>query len=611
MITLTCNGDERHADAQVEGKITTGSVGLPVNVVLSDDFDGLATTVVFRAGEVERDVVYTGKRITVPPECLTQSGIALMLGVYATDAEGVRVIPTVWASAGTIRQGVRPSGVDPAEPTPSWPAQVQKIATDALAAAEAAQAEVDAWEEAASGWTAGARVESLDSTELEVTGSVVEALGTPAYVADPAELADYGVTEPGWYVLARVAAPDGAAVTEGTTVTGAAGSVAEPGADHVDVAVRFDVAAMAAAVAIAWDASHADAFVFRATDLAVRNLDYRTTFYVYDLAPFVTWEYDVASDATFVEGKAYWREEGDAYALVPVTEYTAGDQIPAWYEQVVTFQPTADATFVEGKAYYVLEGGAYVAATVTAGEPVPEGTYYEQATAYELTADATYQDGKAYWRRTGTAYAEATVEAGAPVPEVWYVHKKMVVGEGLTRNVTYRLDVPIDCPSEFRLPEVEDEEHGCWYEMRFRHTGSYSSTLTPPSPDVKVATQHTQAETEGINMVDLHYSAVAGAKVWRFMNTHSTFTADKPALESLAFRSAPATTEYAAGAVLDTTGAVVVATYGDGHTKVVAPTYSPANGAALTAEDTELTATYTEGGVTATATAPLTITGGE
>ena len=65
MITLTCNGDERQADAQVEGKITTGSVGLPVNVVLSDDFDGLATTVVFQAGEVKRDVVYTGKRITV------------------------------------------------------------------------------------------------------------------------------------------------------------------------------------------------------------------------------------------------------------------------------------------------------------------------------------------------------------------------------------------------------------------------------------------------------------------------------------------------------------------------------------------------------------------
>lgn len=899
MITLTCNGDERHADAQVEGKITTGSVGLPVNVVLSDDFDGLATTVVFQAGEVKRDVVYTGKRITVPPECLTQSGIALMLGVYATDAEGVRVIPTVWASAGTIRQGVRPSGFDPAEPTPSWPAQVVKIATDALAAADAAKGEVDAWEEAASGWTAGARVESLDSTELEVTGSAVEALGTPAYVADPAELADYGVTEPGWYVLARVAAPDGAAVTEGTTVTGAAGSVAEPGADHVDVAVRFDVAAMAAAVAIAWDASHADAFVFRATDLAVRNLDYRTTFYVYDLAPYATFEFERSTDQRFI-GTEYWVRdvqadlgytrasvkaydvvptayfertltyaltedvifaEGKAYYVLVGGEYAEAEVTPgtavaagAYYERTETYSPTEDATFdaaktyytrsglgtaakpyayaeaevtagedvptifflhsyalttdetfVEGTTYYERSGAGteaspyeYAAATVTAGEPVTEGTYYvdvwevtsdgefvgtvyyvesgedgheqvavkagapasyytrevehPQATeaafvgteywvadgetdlgysraavlggspvpsspayythayklltaagkfaantryyklvdgayvlqevtvggsyaknvyyvdewtsvaegstfvgtaycletggvwqqvavvagetipavyytlehSYALTEDAAFvegttyyvlddgeyteaevatgeavaegtyyvrtdhyepaglvsQEGVTYYTRSGDTYTEAEVTpgtvlprtayahhvvswpqatgeayeqgvtyyvydkpasyyaydgcawcydggmysvadvgAGDPIP-AWYVHSQLTV-EGMVRNVTYQLAQPVDCPTVFVLPEVEDETHGCWYEMRFRHHGSFSSTLQVPD-GVKVATQHTQAETVGINMVDLHYTSVAGVKCWRFMNTHST-----------------------------------------------------------------------------------------
>ena len=596
MITLTAN--RRKATVTETETITTGSAGIPVRLDLSSDFDGLAVTVCFKAGERHADRVWTGGTVNVPEKCLRRPGVPLEVGVYAARADGTVVIPTMLASAGTIRQGVEPSGVDPGEPDPSWIAQVQQMAQDAQAVAEEMAAYLDTVEDG--------RVTSLDGTQL--SAGAIEVLGTPAYVADVAEYGAYGITDPGWYVFARIAAPRGTAM-DGTTVTGAAGYVVGDG--HVDVAVAFEVAAMSQEIAVTWTQGVTEAFAFKATDLAVRNLDYRTTFYVYDLAPFVTWEYDVASDATFVEGKAYWREDGDAYALVPVTEYTAGDQIPAWYEQVVSYQPTADATFAEGKAYYVLEGGAYVAATVTVGDPVPEGTYYEQATVFQPTADATYQDGKAYWRRTGTAYAEATVEAGAPVPEVWYVHKKMVVGEGLTRNVTYRLDVPVDCPSEFRLPEVEDEEHGCWYEMRFRHTGSYSSTLTPPSPDVKVATQHTQAETEGINMVDLHYSSVAGAKVWRFMNTHSSFTADKPALESVEFRSAPATTEYAVGAALDTTGAEVVATYADGHRKLVTPTYSPANGATLTAEDTTLTASYTEGEVTATATTPLTITGGE
>lgn len=289
--------------------------------------------------------------------------------------------------------------------------------------------------------------------------------------------------------------------------------------------MRFEVAALSAPVTIDWGAT-AERIVFRATDLAIRNLDYRTTFYVYDLAPYCAWEYKAATDATFVEGTAYYVSDGEGgYELAPVTSCTVGDAVPA---------------------------------------------------------------------------------------DTYFVHSKLVVS-GMTRNVTYRLDVPVDCPSEFVLPEVEDEEHGCWFEMRFRHTGSFSSTLKPPTPDVKVATEHTQAETKGMNMVDLHYSSVGGAKVWRFMNTHSTFTADTPALVSLEFRKAPTKSAYAAGEALDLSGAEVVATYADGHAKLLATgvTYAPASGAALAATDAELVATYTEGGVTATASTPLTVTGGE
>ena len=42
---------------------------------------------------------------------------------------------------------------------------------------------------------------------------------------------------------------------------------------------------------------------------------------------------------------------------------------------------------------------------------------------------------------------------------------------------------------------------------------------------MKIATEHTQAETAGLNMIDLHYSKVSGTKLWRFLNTHSTIPA--------------------------------------------------------------------------------------
>ena len=899
MITLTADGEKRFAEARVDGKITTGSVGLPVNVILSEDFDGLATTVCFEAADSKADVVYTGKRIPVPPQCLTHAGGTLLIGVYAEDDEGNTVIPTIWASAGTISKGAKPSGYDPADPAPSWAAQVQKLAADAVTKAEAAQAEVDTWEVAAGSWTAGTRVTSLDATELSVAGSVVEAMGAPTYVDDPATLADYGVTEAGWYVLARIAAPSGVAVSGATTVAGADGSVVTEGADHVDVAVLFGVASVAKAVAVAWDAEHLDAFTFRATDLAVRNLDYRTTFYVYDLAPYATFEFSRSTDQRFV-GTEYWVRDAETdlgYSRASVRAY---DVVPtAYFERTLTYALTEDVVFAEGKAYYVLVGGeyaeaevtpgtavaagtyyectetyaptedatfdaaktyytrsglgtaakpysyaeaevtagedvptifflhsyalttdetfmegtvyyertgtgteadpyVYTAATVTTGEPVTPSTYYvdvwevtsdgefvgtvyyvesgedghEQAAvqagapasyytrevehpqateatfvgteywvvdgetdlgysraavlggspvpaspayythayklltaagkfaantryyklvdgayvlqevtvggsyaknvyyvdqwtevteastfvgtaycletggvwqqvavvagetipavyytlehSYALTEDATFQDGTTYYvesegeytvaevttgeavaegtyyvrtdhyepaglvsqegvtyyTRSGDTYTEAEVTpgtvlprtayahhvvswpqatgeafeqgvtyyvydkpasyyaydgcawcydggmysvadvgAGDPIP-AWFVHSQLTV-EGMVRNVTYQLAQPVDCPTVFVLPEVEDETHGCWYEMRFRHHGSFSSTLQVPD-GVKVATEHTQSETKGINMVDLHYTSVAGVKCWRFMNTHST-----------------------------------------------------------------------------------------
>lgn len=275
-----------------------------------------------------------------------------------------------------------------------------------------------------------ARVISLDGLML-AGRQIIEIAGIPPYLG-PDDLDDwsgYNLTQSGWYAFIRILARPGTKVSNNTKIEGASGYIATNGNDYVDVAVRFDVAAQSQEIKVTWD-NYIDIFIIKATDLAVRNLDYRTTFYVYDLSPYVTWQYALTSDETFVEGKNYYTLEGDKYQL----------------------------------------------AAVTAGESIPADTYYN--------------------------------------------HSKLHI-EGAVRNITYRLDEVIDCPSEIVLPEIEDDTHGCWFEFQLRHNGSYSMTLLPPE-GVKVATEHTQAESAGMNMIDLHYLNVDGVKLWRFMNTHST-----------------------------------------------------------------------------------------
>lgn len=355
------------------------------------------------------------------------------------------------------------------------------------------------------------RVTTLDNTRLAGL-SVIEAAGIPVYVSDVAEYEEYNLTKTGWYVFARISAKPGVTVADTTTVEGAEGYIL--GEDHIDVAIRFEVAAVSQVVLVNWNGEDEEVFVFKATDLAVRNLDYRVTFYVYDIAPYASWEFTPATDATFTAGKYYYLKNGDEYTLAEVTE---GETVPAvYYEDLYTL--TEDETFADGKTYYTESAGVYTAAEVTAGEAVTPDTYYEHA--YVQTEDETFADGKAYYTKSGTTYTQATVTAGEALPTVYYVHSK-VTFEGMVRNITYVCNTPIDCPVVFILPEVEDETHGCWFEIRFQHTGSFSSTLVVPE-GVKVATEHTQPETAGINSVDLHYTAIGGLKIWRFLNTHSS-----------------------------------------------------------------------------------------
>lgn len=251
----------------------------------------------------------------------------------------------------------------------------------------------------------------------------------------------------------------------------------------------------------------------------VRNLDYRTTFYVYDVDQYITWTYDFTTDATFDAKNTYFTLENGEYVKATPT---AGEAVPAYFEkETSSYTLTTDTTFADGKTYYTESNGEYTPATVTTGEAVTADTYYNLTETYKQTTDTTFVSGKIYYTKSDTTYTVATVTVGDPIP-AYYKHAK-VRFEGMTRNVTYQCNTVIDCPMEFVLPVIEDETHGCWFEIRCMHAGEYSMTLIPPSDDIKIATEHTQREREGVNMINLQYTCINGSKLWRFMNTHSSY----------------------------------------------------------------------------------------
>lgn len=169
------------------------------------------------------------------------------------------------------------------------------------------------------------RISSLTETGL-ASESVVESIGIPVYVDDVAGYSEYGLTETGWYIFARILSKDGGAIASGVTVEGADGSIITAGEDHVDIAVRFDVASMSRQVTVNWG-TETETFTFKATDLAIRNLDYRTTFYVYPLDEFIAWTYTETTDTSFVSGMHYYtKDENDVYTEAEVTE---GEAVPA------------------------------------------------------------------------------------------------------------------------------------------------------------------------------------------------------------------------------------------------------------------------------------------
>lgn len=82
-----------------------------------EEWTGLTKRAVFKAGSVTREVLLDVTHICeIPWEVLKKPNVKLEIGVYGTDETGV-VLPTVWISAGNIKQGTEQSE-EAQNPTP-------------------------------------------------------------------------------------------------------------------------------------------------------------------------------------------------------------------------------------------------------------------------------------------------------------------------------------------------------------------------------------------------------------------------------------------------------------------------------------------------------------
>ena len=117
MIKLTASKSCLTASRQellVEGAVNVNIV----QFAFSSDWDGLTKTAVFQAGSYKYSVLLDeSNEAPIPWEVLQNPRRTLYAGVYGTNGESL-VLPTIWASLGTIQEGANP-GQDTQPPTPS------------------------------------------------------------------------------------------------------------------------------------------------------------------------------------------------------------------------------------------------------------------------------------------------------------------------------------------------------------------------------------------------------------------------------------------------------------------------------------------------------------
>lgn len=107
--------------------VTSGSVNAyKARFEFSPDWQGLTTKAVFRGSGTTRTVLLdSGGQCDIPWEVLTSHGQPLEAGVFGTEDD--TVLPTTWASLGTILEGVPTNGEGTRPPTPDlWQQELDR-----------------------------------------------------------------------------------------------------------------------------------------------------------------------------------------------------------------------------------------------------------------------------------------------------------------------------------------------------------------------------------------------------------------------------------------------------------------------------------------------------
>ena len=98
--------------------LTVGLVGGEAHFRFSAPWKPLIKTVVFRQGNVTKDVVGVTSGAVIPWEVLQEPGLPVEIGIYGCDSSGKVMIPTVWAVTDPVLEGADPMLDASAELTP-------------------------------------------------------------------------------------------------------------------------------------------------------------------------------------------------------------------------------------------------------------------------------------------------------------------------------------------------------------------------------------------------------------------------------------------------------------------------------------------------------------
>lgn len=101
----------------VKGVLTSGAVGVPVEIEYDRSWENLTKSVFFRCGKMVRKQSPVSTSTVVPWEILRTPGRVLEIGIEGRSVDGAVVIPTVWGNASVVYEGAY--GEIPAAPNPN------------------------------------------------------------------------------------------------------------------------------------------------------------------------------------------------------------------------------------------------------------------------------------------------------------------------------------------------------------------------------------------------------------------------------------------------------------------------------------------------------------